>query len=146
MTTLQPVTRRVEHVDTDAAGVVHFTRYASLIESAVLENLDRLGLGITRWEQGDLTLALRGLRMRYTAPGRFLDRLRTDVTVTRVSGAICEWTGEVHRETGQPAPGVLLASGVFEFCVVRGADGAPVALPDDLRHTLRAFLNGDRNE
>ncbi|MEK8107760.1 hypothetical protein NKG94_26990 [Micromonospora sp. M12] len=43
MTALRELRWRVEHVDTDAAGVVHFTRYASLLESALLENLDRLG-------------------------------------------------------------------------------------------------------
>lgn len=137
MTALRGLRRRVEHVDTDAAGVVHFTRYASLLETAVLESLDHLGVGARQLAEQGLELAVRDLRMRYEASARFLDRLRVGVRVDRVAGATCEVSGTVHRELDDVAPGELLATGTLVLCVVDREHGRAAALPSTLRRVLR---------
>lgn len=141
---LRDVCRQVEHVDTDAGGVVHFSRYASLLETAVLENLEGLGVGVRQLGSDGLDLAVSELRMNYFASARFYDQLRISVRVERVAGASCRVTGEVHR--GSPdepgAPETLLASGSLVLCVVSQASGSATALPSRMRQALRNCLDG----
>jgi len=136
MTAVRELRWRVEHVDTDAGGVVHFTRYASLLESALLENLDQLGVGVRDLGAEGLELAVRDLRMRYAASARFLDRVRVAVRVQRVAGATCEVSGAVHRESDDDTPGELLASGTLLLCVVERATGRAAPLPSSLRRAM----------
>lgn len=133
--------RRVEHVDTDAAGVVHFTRYASLLETAVLENLEDLGLGIHRLAQEGLEPAVVEVQMRYSAPARFLDSLRVRVHVEGIRASSCKLGGEI----GRLAPGheTVLAVGALTMCVVRRPDGLATALPGWFREVLREYRDGE---
>lgn len=133
---LLDVCRQVEHVDTDAAGVVHFARYASLLETAVLENLERLGVGVRHLGRAGLELAISELRMNYFASARFFDVVRIRVGIDRVGGASCSMSGEIHHTD------TLLASGTLELCVVSRADGSAVAMPGRMRQVLLECLNG----
>lgn len=151
MTALRELRWRVEHVDTDAAGVVHFTRYASLLESALLENLDRLGVGVRHLAAEGLELAVREMRMRYAAPARFLDRTRVTVRVERIAGATCAVSGVVHREPDDDVPAGVLASGTLVLCVVERASGRAAPLPSALRRALSDWkreigTEGDRDD
>ncbi|MEV4846352.1 thioesterase family protein [Micromonospora matsumotoense] len=137
------VFRRVEHVDTDAAGVVHFARYASLLETAVLENLEHVNAGIRRLEREGLDLAVVEARMRYSAAARFYEELRIRVRLDRLAGASCQFTGEICRTA--PGPETVLATGALTLCTVNRASGAPTGLPRWLRDNLRTCGNGDGN-
>jgi len=141
---LHEVCRQVEHVDTDAAGVVHFTRYASLLETALLENLERLGVGVRQLGEEGLELAFSELQMNYFASARFFDPLRVRIRVDRVGGASCSVSGAVH--VGDATPETLLASGSLVLCVVRRADGTAAALPSRMRQILRDCLDGDSRD
>ncbi|MFV2010009.1 MULTISPECIES: acyl-CoA thioesterase [unclassified Micromonospora] len=143
MNGLHDVRRRVEHVDTDAGGVVHFSRYASLLETALLDNLERLGVGVGALVDAGLDLTVTELQVRYRAPAKFPDPLRIAVRVQRLGGAYCQIAGAVHRESGGVRGGDLLADGSLRICVTRRSDGAATALPDPLRAALRDCLNGD---
>ena len=136
MTPLVDVCRRIEHVDTDAAGVVHFARYASLLETAVLENLERLGIGVQQLGDDRLELAISELRINYFASARFYDLVRIGVSIDRVGGASATVSGAIHRDE------TLLASGSLVFCVVGQAGGGVEPLPDRMRKALRDCLNG----
>ncbi|GGQ65158.1 acyl-CoA thioesterase [Couchioplanes azureus] len=129
------VTRRVEHVDTDAAGVVHFSRYASLLETAILETLETLGAGVHRLLGEGLDLAVTDLRMTYLAPARFLDDLAIQVSVDQVGGASCRLAGEIARVA--PGPATPLAHGTLRLCAVRRTDQKPAPLPGWMRTILR---------
>lgn len=138
---MQNLYRRVEHVDTDAAGVVHFTRYASLLETAAVENLERLGVGVRDLRDEDLDLVATRLQMRYSAPARFFDLLRVEVRVDRVGGASFHVSGTVHLADADPeAP---LASGSLVLCAVDRSSGSAVALPRRMRRVLHDCLNGE---
>ncbi|HZB49110.1 MAG TPA: thioesterase family protein [Mycobacteriales bacterium] len=141
MTALREVCRQVEHVDTDAGGVVHFSRYASLLETAVLDNFERLGVGVRRLERDGLELAVAELRMNYFAPARFFDQLRIQLKVDRVGGASCTLSGTVH--SGQDCTGAVLAAGELVICVVDREAGTATALPGELRRVLRTCQDGE---
>ncbi|MBT2227575.1 thioesterase family protein [Nonomuraea sp. NEAU-A123] len=93
----RPLRRRVEHVDTDAAGVVHFTRYASLIETALLEDLEAMGVGTRLMSEHKLQPAVTELRMRYGAAARFPDRIEVRAGIDHVGGASWRVSGTVRR-------------------------------------------------
>ncbi|MFF5209653.1 acyl-CoA thioesterase [Streptosporangium sp. NPDC000396] len=138
------VRRRVEHVDTDAAGVVHFSRYASLLETAVLENLEHLGVGLRLFGEHGLELAVSELRMKFVAPARFYDQIRVSVHIDHVGGASCQVSGQIHRLN--EGSSTLLASGTLMLCAVDGARGVATALPAQARTALRGRLNGDGDD
>ncbi|MFD1544099.1 acyl-CoA thioesterase [Nonomuraea guangzhouensis] len=107
----RPLRRRVEHVDTDAAGVVHFTRYASLIETALLEDLEAMGVGTRLMSEHKLLPAVTELRMRYGAAARFPDRIEVRAGIDHVGGASWRVSGTVrrlpdHADTGADAAGM----------------------------------------
>ncbi|MER6860551.1 acyl-CoA thioesterase [Streptomyces pilosus] len=129
------VRRRVEHVDTDASGVVHFSRYASWLETAVLENLDRLGAGLGALARANLELAVVELRMHYHAPVRFLDRVRVTARVERVGPARVQVSGEISRE--DPDDATRCATGSLLLGAVDLRTGAPSLLPENVRTTLK---------
>jgi acyl-CoA thioester hydrolase len=165
----RPLRRRVEHVDTDAAGVVHFTRYASLIETALLEDLEAMGVGTRLMSEHKLQPAVTELRMRYGAAARFPDRIEVRAGIDHVGGASWRVSGTVRRlpdhaatgaddaDTGPDRAGVgvdragvragtLLATGMLVMCLVNAADGTPAPLPAALRAALRAQLSEERND
>jgi acyl-CoA thioester hydrolase len=142
---LREVRRTVEHIDTDASGVVHFTRYASLLESAILENLEWLGVGVRKLGELGKELAVTELRMNYVASARFFDQVSVTTRVERVGGASCQIAGDLHRVPPTPASTsdepvsaeTLLASGSLVLCVVDSAAGTASPLPAEFRRALR---------
>ncbi|WUI03653.1 thioesterase family protein [Spirillospora sp. NBC_00431] len=123
---------RAEHVDTDAGGVVHFTRYASWLESAVLEGLEDLGLGVGGLGERGLVPAVTELTMKYVRSARFLDRIEVRARVDHVGGASVRFAGEVRLSDG-----ALLAAGTLVWCLVDDTAGAAVRLPASFRANLR---------
>ncbi|PZG46582.1 4-hydroxybenzoyl-CoA thioesterase [Spongiactinospora gelatinilytica] len=138
--TLPPaaVRHRVEHVDIDASGVVHFARHASLLETAALSDLDRLGAGIDVLAGLGLDLVVVDLRMRYQAPARFLDHLDLAVCVLHVGAASFRLSGTISRvPSGPGAEAQVLSTGVFVFGVAGRACGTARPLPEKLRTLLK---------
>ncbi|GAB3838686.1 acyl-CoA thioesterase [Kribbella italica] len=129
---LLPVVRKVEHVDTDASGVVHFARYASLIETALLDNLERLGVGLGALAAEGADLVVSELRLRYLASARYPDELSLETAVDHVGAARVRINGVVRRT----ADGVELATGTLVLGLVDRSDGSARTLLPALHHTL----------
>lgn len=146
MTALREVLRTVEHVDTDASGVMHFSRYASLMETAALESLESVGFGIESLGAQGLDLAVAELRLKYSSPARYRDPLRIRVGVEHVGAAVCRMTGSVHRIEQVDELGTLLCAGSLVLCVMRRADDTAAALPAEMRQVLRACIAGGNDD
>ncbi|GAA2696148.1 MULTISPECIES: thioesterase family protein [Actinosynnema] len=133
------VRRRVEHVDTDASGLVHFSRYASLMETALLEHLDRIGAGLTALAGHGLDLVVAELSIRYHSPARFPDEL--DLLVTKVKFGVVRLRAEteVRRADGEP-----LATGTLTLGVVDQSTGTPTPLPEPIATLLKEHDRGAR--
>ena len=126
--------RRVEHVDTDASGVVHFSRYASLLETAGLEELERRGAGLEVLSAQGLDLRVRELRVSYRAAARFQDWLVLVPAVEHVGPASLKLGVKLYREGAEP---LLLAFGSLDFAVVTRENGVPACLPPSLSSALK---------
>ncbi|MFI6520845.1 acyl-CoA thioesterase [Spirillospora sp. NPDC050679] len=129
---------RVEHVDTDAGGVVHFSRYTSLMETVVLDFLEERGAGLTALGRDGVQLAVTELQMRYLRPAAYRDVLVGEPTVEHVGGA---WLRAAATLARREADGrdTALAAGHLVFAAVATDSGRAVPLPAAVRRTLKGI-------
>ena len=134
------VRRRIEHVDTDASGVVHFSRYVSLMESVVLDHLEDNGAGLSVLAGLGADLAVTELQVRYRRPVVYRDTIAGDAVVEHVGGARFRVAATLLREEPDGSC-TELASGVLTFAAVHPTTGGAVPLPPAIRHTLKGIAS-----
>ena len=77
--------RRVEFVDTDMAGIVHFSNYFRWMESAEVDFLHARGLSVRLpWEGQQLGFPRVSATCDYVKPARFEDLLDVAVRIDRI--------------------------------------------------------------
>lgn len=121
---LLPVRRRVEHADSDASGVVHFARYPALQETALLANLERLGVGLDVLARAGFDLVVTESTTRYRAPARYPDELSLEPTVGHLGAARARIDTTIRRI----ADGAELATGSLVVALTDRVTGAPCVL------------------
>jgi acyl-CoA thioester hydrolase len=78
-------TRRIEFVDTDVAGIVHFSNFFRFMESAEAEFLRSLGMSFKMtWQGQSLAFPRVSASCDYLSPARFDDVLDVRVSVEKV--------------------------------------------------------------
>lgn len=78
-------TRRVEFVETDAAGIVHFSAFFVYMEQAEHQLLRHLGLGVfLRDDEGEISWPRVSATCDFRGPARFEDEIQIEVAVERV--------------------------------------------------------------
>ncbi|WP_305787938.1 acyl-CoA thioesterase [Symbioplanes lichenis] len=135
----------MEHVDTDASGSVHFSRYPSLLETAALESLEGLGWGPPELDGRGLDLVVAELAMRYHGPARYRDDLDVTVLIDYAGAARFRFRGDISRPgtspPGVPPAATTLAGGTILFCVVDRATGRATGLPADMSTLLKGLAS-----
>jgi acyl-CoA thioesterase FadM len=137
---LLPVRRGVEHCDTDASGVVHFARYPALLETALLVNLERLGVGLDALARDGHDLVVVEATTRYRSPARHPDELSLEPAVGHLGAARFRIDTTVRRA----GDGTELASGSLVLALTDRASGAPRALTPALHTVLERSAADDR--
>lgn len=81
--TVYHTTRRVEFIDTDAAGIIHFTAFYRYMEQAEHEFLRSLGLSVMHRRPDGSTIGWPRVfaECSFKAPARFEDVLDVRITV-----------------------------------------------------------------
>lgn len=107
-------TRRVEFRDTDAAGIVHFSAFFPLMESAEHEMLRSLGISVLPKETGDteipaVTWPRVSASCQYASAARFEDLLTITVRVARIGTTSVEYHFRFTREDCLIAEGKMTA-------------------------------------
>lgn len=127
-------TRRVAFSETDAAGLLHFSRYPVWMEDAEHAFL-RAG-GFTVHGRSDAEGAWLFPRVRvevdYRAPLRFEDEVQVELDVAEVRTKAIVYAFTFRRDSEVVCVGRVVA--VFARATVDGIRGAP--LPEDLRRHL----------
>jgi YbgC/YbaW family acyl-CoA thioester hydrolase len=79
-------TRKVQFVDTDVAGIVHFSNFYRYMEEAELEWFESLNLKIYERQSDGATVGWPRVRAEcsFEAPAFYLDQLEIDLDVERV--------------------------------------------------------------
>ncbi len=107
-------TRRVEFRDTDAAGIVHFSAFFPMMESAEHEMLRSLGMSVLPKESGEpgvpaVTWPRIAASCVYASAARFEDLLTVTVRVARIGTTSVEYHFRFTRDDCLVADGTMTA-------------------------------------
>jgi acyl-CoA thioesterase FadM len=154
--------RFVEFADTDAAGIVHFTKIIQYMESAEHALLRSLGLSVMPLANrptdsgADVMLHRDGPReedrlswprvkvtAEYSGAAYFEDKLQIDVKVLRLGRSSVTYEFNVSRKQASAESSIPVASGSFTTVCCKVAHNKPlesVEIPASLREKLSRYL------
>jgi YbgC/YbaW family acyl-CoA thioester hydrolase len=136
MSTPFRTSRRVEFVDTDMAGIAHFSNFFRWMEAAEVDFLHARGLSVElEWEGERIGFPRVAASCDFTRPVRFLDVLEIEVRVARV-GRTSVTYGFEFRKDGEP-----VAKGEVSSVCCRLGGKEPMAsmeIPAGIRSLLEA--------
>ena len=129
--------RRVEFRDTDAAGIMHFSAFFPMMESAEHEMLRSWGMSVmpresdtkVAGEETHVTWPRVAATCDYTSAARFEDVLKIDVTILHVGNSSVRYGFEFFRDSDLIANGTLTAV----CCRLDTAGLTKVPIPDPIR-------------
>jgi YbgC/YbaW family acyl-CoA thioester hydrolase len=127
--------RRVEFVDTDMAGIVHYSNFFRFMEAAEVSFLQSRGLSVAlSWEGKKLGLPRVSAQCDFFKPAYFEDIVDIDVILKKVGRKSITYEFEISRA------GELLARGqvICVCCLVLGPrEIESVEIPEGLRAKLQ---------
>jgi 4-hydroxybenzoyl-CoA thioesterase/acyl-CoA thioester hydrolase len=134
----QRIRRRVEYVDTDMSGIVHFSRFLVFMENAEHAFLRAVGPGV-QWRDADgreLGWPRVAVSCEYLSPARFGDELEIRVRVLRKGTRSLTYGLDITRD------GTTLARGKMTCacCVLNDPSGIkaipiPAEIADRIEET-----------
>jgi acyl-CoA thioester hydrolase len=131
-------TRRVEFRDTDAAGIMHFASFFSLMESVEHEFLRHLGLSVLAHDgQGPFSWPRVNAQCDFQSAVRFEDVLTITLTISRMGNKSVTYKFEVSHDQRPVAEGRMTA-----VCCRLPAIGGTlesIPIPDDVAAKLRPY-------
>ena len=90
--------RRVEFVDTDMAGIVHFSNFFRYMEAAEVDFLAARGLAVKlEWEGRTISFPRVAASCDYFKPARFPDELEIVVALERIGRKSLTYGFEIFR-------------------------------------------------
>jgi len=135
--------RRIEFVDTDVSGNIHFSRFFVFMETAEHELLRSLGTTV-HLEDGERTIGWPRVdaRCRYLAPVRFGDVVEVRVFIERQGTKSMTYRFEFHCRDQKVAEGTMSS-----VCCVLGDNGGlrAIAIPDAIADRLRTAPRANPN-
>ncbi len=132
--------RRIEFRDTDAAGIVHFSVFFPLMESAEHEMLRSLGMSVLPDRSGSsehspLTWPRVAASCNYIEPVRFEDVLQISVRVGKIGVSSIQYHFDFTRGKAAIANGRMTA-----VCCQLDDEGLKKAeIPDSVRELLSRY-------
>lgn len=132
------MSRRVEFVDTDMAGIAHFTAFFRYMETAEHEMFRSLGLSLVAGE-GEPRLGWPRVRcgFDFLKPLRFGDQAEVRIGVTRIGAASITYEAEIVRNGTTVARGHSTSA----CCEVGpGTQMRPVPVPVEVSEKLKQYL------
>src|SRR4051794_711138 len=118
--------RRIEWMDTDAAGIYHWTTVFRLAEAA--EAALHTALGIADFTFGATPRV--AVQASFARPLRFNDPVEVALTVTRLGRTSVEYALEVGNDDGRAAQGSV------KSCLIDRDTGRAIPWPDEIRGKL----------
>src|SRR5437868_5185307 len=130
-------TRRIEFVDTDMAGIVHFSNFFRFMESAEVEFLRSRGLSVAMmWEGMKIGFPRVAASCDYLKPIRFQDVVEVTVRLQNLGRKSVTYAFEFAKD-GEP-----IATGQVSSvcCLVReGHEIESMLIPAGLREKLESM-------
>lgn len=134
------IERRIAFSQTDAAGLIHFTTYFTLMEEAEAELFRILGISLLENKPGAISGFPRvDCQCKFRKPVRFDDLVRVELGITEIG------VNRIHYEIRFYAPsGDLCAEGTMITAYVSGQPDGPLRaskLPDQISEALNFWKN-----
>jgi acyl-CoA thioester hydrolase len=120
--------RRIEWMDTDAAGIYHWTTVFRLAEAA--EAALHTALGIADFTFGATPRV--AVQASFARPLRFNDPVEVALTVTRLGRSSVDYALAIEGEEGRAAEGSV------KTCLIDRETGRAIPWPDEVRAKLSA--------
>ena len=129
----QPATYRlkVRHYEVDQYGHVNHAQYVHYLETARIEALDALGLGLGEMRRQGYLIVAADLSVKYLAPARSGDLLEIVTFVRQIRGARSIWIQEIREVESHRQLVTAQVTGAFAT-----EDGRPARAPDSFREKL----------
>jgi acyl-CoA thioesterase FadM len=118
--------RRIEWMDTDAAGIYHYTTVLRLAEAAEAALCTSLGIADRMFG----FLPRVGLALEFRRPLRFNDPVELELSVAGVSRSTVRYALTLTGPDG------LAAQGTISGCLIDGESKRAVRWPHDMRQLL----------
>lgn len=131
------VTRKVEFVDTDLAGIVHFSRFFVFMETAEHQFLNSLGTSVaTKIDGNTIGWPRLSAKCEYVRPMHFEDSVDIYVKVERVGTKSVTYRFEFRLADEVVARGEMATA----CCVCNiGEPLRAIAIPEELAAKMRKF-------
>jgi 4-hydroxybenzoyl-CoA thioesterase/acyl-CoA thioester hydrolase len=135
--------RRVEFHQTDAAGLMHFSAFFTMMEEAEHEFLRHLGLSVLAHDdQGKLSWPRVAAQCEFSGPLRFEEEVAIDVLVSRLGETSVTYGFTVRRAapSGGDKHSVVARGSITAVCCRFQPDGTPLPspIPEPIRQKLSA--------
>jgi acyl-CoA thioester hydrolase len=129
---------KVRHHEVDAYGHVNHAHYVHYLESARVEVLESLGLGLPEMRvQGFLILAAE-LSIKYHAPAYAAETLEVTTSIREVRGARSHWRQVIREVASDRLVVTADVTGAFTT-----ENGRPVRIPRAIVEKLSTILIPD---
>ncbi|MGV3605266.1 MAG: acyl-CoA thioesterase [Planctomycetaceae bacterium] len=139
MTAIFSTHKRVEFVDTDAAGIAHFSAFMLYMEQAEHELLRHLGLSVmTKDAEGKISWPRVSVRCDFQSSAKFEDILTVEVRILRLGEKSITYGFRFFEEGRAVATGETTA-----VCcrIVHEQPPKSMAVPPAMAEKLRAYLD-----
>jgi acyl-CoA thioester hydrolase len=130
-------TRRVEFRDTDAAGIVHFSRFFTLMEESEHELLRHLGMSVMQPDgDGKVTWPRVSANCDFRGSARFEEELQIEVRIERIGEKSVTYAFRFLNG------GQMIAEGNLVAVCCRMLPGKPltsIPIPAEIRTKLETY-------
>ena len=125
--------RRIEFVDTDMGGIVHFSRYFVFMETAEHLFLEELGTSVSLELEGqEIGWPRVAARCEYRSPARFGDELEIRVRVSRKGTSSMTYGFDFRVGEREVAHGEMTSV----CCVLRPDGPRSIPIPESIADRL----------
>jgi acyl-CoA thioester hydrolase len=126
---------RVRWSDVDASGIILWSAYTRLVESAETELFRAAGFPYaTLWDQLDVWLPRVQFHIDYRSPARLDDLLDTSIWVGRIGRSSIRFEFAMNKVQAETA-----AEGYLVIVAISRKDGRPVEVPALLAEALAPY-------
>ena len=138
------IERRVEFRDTDAAGIVHFSAFFPMMESAEHAMLRSLGISVLPTGEEDLppvTWPRISANCHYVAAAKFEDLLQIDVCVAKLGNTSVAYQFRFTRDEQLIAEGTMTVVCCYlnRDSESEGSRLTKTTIPDPIRQLLARY-------
>ena len=134
--------RRVEFADTDMAGLIHFTTFYRMMESAEHEFLRSLGVSVVARDADGTAIGWPRLaaECEFHTPAFFEDELDVLISVAELGRSSLTLAYEFRRGETRIASGRMKT---VRCRVVKGEGLSSIEIPAELRSRLNELVEGE---